>query len=211
MPAWLPAVASADLPDGVVLPFRLFDEPLALWRSRSGHVSACADRCPHRGMRLSQGFVRGETLRCIYHGWSYAGSGACRHIPAHPGLVPPDAIRVRTWRVAETGGLVWVASGDPQDRPPIYAGLVPLRSLTAKAAPASLQASAEVDGTTGLLGDRVEGPVARALLCAQAEGQTVIHVLVPETSTGAERIAASRWSEVLRRSAEARERGKAVA
>ncbi|MGB1508948.1 MAG: Rieske (2Fe-2S) protein, partial [Paracoccaceae bacterium] len=32
---------------------------VVVWRSTSGKLSAWENRCPHRGMRLSHGFVRG--------------------------------------------------------------------------------------------------------------------------------------------------------
>jgi len=40
------------------------DLDIAVWRSVSGVVNAWENRCPHRGMRLSHGFVRGESLAC---------------------------------------------------------------------------------------------------------------------------------------------------
>ncbi|MGO7418409.1 Rieske 2Fe-2S domain-containing protein, partial [Rhizobium ruizarguesonis] len=49
------------------MPARTAAGSIALWSSASGRISASADRCPHRGMSLSHGFVRGETLSCIYH------------------------------------------------------------------------------------------------------------------------------------------------
>src|SRR6478609_5295137 len=91
--SWTPVALSADLPAGTVIPARISAGSIALWRSESGRLSPSADRCPHRGMSLSHGFVRGEALSCIYHGWSYAQGGNCIRIPAHPGLTPPETIR----------------------------------------------------------------------------------------------------------------------
>ena len=44
---------------------------VVFWRGQDGTARAWADRCPHRGMRLSFGYVRRNTLTCIYHGWSF--------------------------------------------------------------------------------------------------------------------------------------------
>ena len=70
----------------------LFGEPLVLWRDH-GAVHAWADRCPHRGARLSLGRVlttlQGPRLECPYHGWQFAGGGRCRHVPAAPDFDPP--------------------------------------------------------------------------------------------------------------------------
>ncbi len=143
--SWTPVALSSDLPAGTVIPALVATESIALWRSDSGRATASADRCPHRGMRLSHGFVRGETISCIYHGWSYAQAGNCVRIPAHPGLVPPETIRVATHAVEEVDGVIWVAFGSSVKPPPKLDGFVPLRSMTVLAAKAAIEAAA--DGT----------------------------------------------------------------
>lgn len=109
---WVPVALSADLPQGGVMR-ALMDsaEPLDLvvWRSRSGQPNAFDNRCPHRGMRLSFGFVRGERLSCIYHGWQYGKDGACRHIPAHPAMTPPTSIGANTYSCLDHDGVIWVS------------------------------------------------------------------------------------------------------
>ena len=81
--AWTAVCIAADLPAKVVMPSVCDGTDIAVWRSASGQLAAWADRCPHRGMRLSHGFVRGEALNCIYHGWTYGADGGCTRIPAH--------------------------------------------------------------------------------------------------------------------------------
>lgn len=205
---WTPVALSADLPAGTVMPSRTPAGPIALWRSRSGQAAAAADRCPHRGMRLSHGFVRGEALSCIYHGWSYDRTGACLRIPAHPDLEPPAAIRVDTHAVEDCDGILWVAAGQAAARPPHLDGL-PLRSLTAHAGIAALEAAAgSTVGPDGLMWPTPASHPLRLLLVAQEEERTLIHVLVAGDSSPSERIAASRAVESLRRRAEALQRGE---
>ena len=84
------------------------DLDIAVWRSVSGVVNAWENRCPHRGMRLSHGFVRGESLACAYHGWHYNTEGFCHYIPAHPELTPPKTVRPVPYNVVEQAGLLWV-------------------------------------------------------------------------------------------------------
>lgn len=200
---WTPVALSADLPAGTVMPARTPAGSIALWRSDSGRTAASADRCPHRGMRLSHGFVRGEALSCIYHGWSYAQAGNCLRIPAHPGLTPPETIRVATQQVEESDGIIWLAVGEPTARPQRFEGLVPLRSLTAHAGVAALEAAAGAKaGPEGLVWPAQNSQV-RLLLVAQGDDQTLIHVLLDDNSSPAQRIAASRAAETLRRAAEA--------
>lgn len=185
------------------MPARIAAGPIALWRSESGRAAASADRCPHRGMRLSHGFVRGEALSCIYHGWSYAQAGSCLRIPAHPGLTPPETIRVATYKVKEADGLVWVATGNPVAQPPRLPGFSPLRSLTALAGVAAIEAVAGAKASPeGVLEPSEDGENTCLLLSAQEDGQTLIHVLIKGEAGPAERIAASRAAEGLRRKAE---------
>lgn len=79
---------------------------LALWRDEAGRVRLWEDRCPHRGMRLSFGFVRGDRLTCLYHGWQFGGEGVCRHIPAHPDMTPPDTITTNRFGAGVSHGIV---------------------------------------------------------------------------------------------------------
>nr|WP_210320334.1 Rieske (2Fe-2S) protein [Pseudaminobacter soli] len=88
-------------------PVILDGQALALWRGEDGPVRVWEDRCPHRGMRLSFGFVRGDTLRCIYHGWAYRTDGQCVEIPAHPDLAPPKTICANSYPAESRYGIVW--------------------------------------------------------------------------------------------------------
>jgi nitrite reductase/ring-hydroxylating ferredoxin subunit len=193
------------------MPARTKAGSIALWRSDSGRPAASADRCPHRGMRLSHGFVRGEALSCIYHGWSYTQAGNCLRIPAHPGLTPPETISVATQQVKEAGGVIWVAVGDPMDQPPRFDGLVPLRSLTANAGIAVIEtaAGAKTETAAGaktgadcLLRTSQNSADLNLLLVEQEQDQTLIHVLLDGDATPYQRISASRAAETLRRAAE---------
>ena len=206
--SWTPVALSADLPPATVIPAWTPAGSIALWRSQSGRLSASSDRCPHRGMRLSHGFVRGEALSCIYHGWSYSPAGGCIRIPAHPDLVPPETIRVAVQQVEEQGGIIWVAVGESAVRPPPLDHLVPLRSLMLEADIAAIEAAAGGKaGADGLI-RIVDYPWIRLLSAAQS-GRTLIHVLVEQDRSVAERVMASRIAEAVRRKAEAS--GKDVA
>jgi len=200
---WKPVALSKDLPDATVMPARISAGSIALWRSQSGRVAASADRCPHRGMRLSHGFVRGEALSCIYHGWSYSQAGNCLRIPAHPGLSPPETIRVVIYMVEEAGGIVWIAEGQPAGKPPVFDGFVPLRSITARAGLEALEGAAGAKAEQDGILCRFPGtPPLRLLPVAQEGGEMLIHVLVPDGCGAAERMTVSRAVEGVRRAAE---------
>ena len=197
--AWTPVALARDLPRLCVMPVCVDGTKLGLWRSATGRLAAWADRCPHRGMRLSHGFVRGEALSCIYHGWSYGTDGQCLRIPAHPDLVPPEAIRVPVYHAMESGGVVWVATQATDALPPSVDGS-PLRSLTVEAA---------VDW--GAAGFAASGEVARGQMSGVAVtilvqplpfGRCALHVLAEATASPAALREVSRGLEGLRRQAE---------
>ena len=114
-------------------PAILHGQALAVWRSEAGPVNIWEDRCPHRGMRLSFGFVRDNTLRCIYHGWGYAADGQCTVIPAHPDLTPPKTICAAKYPSESRYGIVWTnLTKDPLAKLPNLGpdeGWHPIRSL----------------------------------------------------------------------------------
>lgn len=179
---------------------------LAIWRSATGKIAAWKDRCPHRGMRLSHGFVRGETLSCIYHGWVYGSDGGCQRIPAHPAMQPPASIRTESFACREQDGVIWVnaAPATARDAPPALPGLQPLRSLTFLLDPAGLaQAVPELAADHSTLRGGIRIGANRAEICLvmqqKSPGQTVVHALC---GLGDDRVAVSRWLESLRRRAE---------
>jgi nitrite reductase/ring-hydroxylating ferredoxin subunit len=128
-PQWTPIALARDIAPGTAAGAVLDGAEIVVWRDTAGHVRAWEDRCPHRGMKLSFGFVRGDRIACLYHGWEYDGSATCRYIPAHPDLAVPATIRAGRHAVAEASGLVWVAPEGTAGLPPDMPGLTPLRSL----------------------------------------------------------------------------------
>ncbi len=206
--SWAPVALSSDLPPGTVIPAWTSVGPIALWRSQSGRATASSDRCPHRGMRLSHGFVRGEALSCIYHGWSYSLSGGCIRIPAHPDLVPPETIRVAVQQVEDAGGILWVAVGQPATQPPQLGEFTPLRSLTVETDVAAIEAAAGAEIDANSLIRLPEFPWIGLLLAPQ-EKHTLILLMIEKDRGPADRLAASRIVESLRRAAEERQKESA--
>lgn len=184
MSNWTAIALSDDLPPAVVVPFVHGGGEYALWRSASGRISAFPDRCPHRGMRLSHGFVRGERLNCIYHGWAFDGGGQCRRIPAHPDLVPPEVIRVPVLSVEEVDGVIWVSDRSDGQRPGL-GGMVPLRQI-------------EVAVPRDRLPDQAPDGIARLLSAPAGTDATTVIALVVADASPARRLAASAALEAWR-------------
>jgi phenylpropionate dioxygenase-like ring-hydroxylating dioxygenase large terminal subunit len=104
---WHPVAASAAV-GATPVAVRLLERELVLWREASAGVQAWADRCPHRGTRLSLGKVADGRLECAYHGWQFGAGGACRAVPALPGFSPGPAHAARAYEASEAHGVVWV-------------------------------------------------------------------------------------------------------
>jgi len=128
---WHPVVADAQLADAP-LPVTLLGQSLVLWRDHSGQPHAWADRCPHRGARLSMGEVAtascgSRRLVCPYHGWQFEAGGACRVVPAQPAWTPPPGHGATVHEIRQAHGLLWVRLAPPHDglpasllQPPVF-------------------------------------------------------------------------------------------
>lgn len=136
---WYAVGGSNGLARGDLMPATLFGSEMVVWRGEAGAVHAWENRCVHRGMRLTLGFVDGDTIGCRYHGWRYGAGGKCTYIPAHPEMPPPESFCVSTYPSHERHGLIWASTGAPEDRPPALGemggDLVFCRSLNVHAAP----------------------------------------------------------------------------
>ena len=66
---WHAVTLAGGVETGTSMGTRLFGEEIVVWRDENGVAHTWEDRCPHRGMRLSMGFVRSDRIACLYHGW----------------------------------------------------------------------------------------------------------------------------------------------
>ena len=131
--ACVPVALSASVETATSSGVCLGGKELAVWRDDAGDIHAWEDRCPHRGMRLSLGFVKGDHIACLYHGWQYDTAGRCRYIPAHPKLDVPKSITVQSYCCFEWADMIWVdmsRQADPSMRFQLPApAVMPVRSL----------------------------------------------------------------------------------
>jgi 5,5'-dehydrodivanillate O-demethylase len=110
---WQPVALSADVSPGKAVPLKVLGEELTLYRGESGAPHLVAGRCRHRQTLLHTGWVQGDTIRCMYHGWVFAGDGACTERPAEREAKPPASCRIPGYPVHEYAGLVfaWLGEG----------------------------------------------------------------------------------------------------
>jgi 5,5'-dehydrodivanillate O-demethylase len=108
--AWQPIYLAARLPSGKARPVRILGENFTLYRGAGGAPHLLAERCAHRGTKLSIGRVEDDCLSCFYHGWTYAADGRCVAQPAE-GRTPTD-IAIASYPTREYLGLIFAYLGD---------------------------------------------------------------------------------------------------
>jgi phenylpropionate dioxygenase-like ring-hydroxylating dioxygenase large terminal subunit len=115
---WYPVAYSRDLSDKPIRA-ELFGRGIVVWRSADGGVHAAVDFCPHRGARLSQGWLDDEgCITCPYHGWKFGSDGACVRIPqnAESSAIPPRA-KLLPIHADEKYELVWLCVAETPREP----------------------------------------------------------------------------------------------
>jgi phenylpropionate dioxygenase-like ring-hydroxylating dioxygenase large terminal subunit len=110
---WYVAGWDKEVPEQGFLARTIINVPLVFWRDSQGKVIALADRCCHRGAKLSMGRLEegGDRIRCMYHGLLYDCTGQCVSTPAQT-RIPPQA-KVKSFPVVETHRWIWIWMGDP--------------------------------------------------------------------------------------------------
>ncbi|MBW8638882.1 Rieske (2Fe-2S) protein [Hoeflea sp. WL0058] len=221
---WIPVALSSEIEAGASAGAVVDGNEVVVWRDTSGVAHTWEDRCPHRGMRMSLGFVRGDHIACLYHGWQYDTAGQCRYIPAHPDLDVPQTIKVPTYVTSEANGIVWSTLSDavPDEAIPGETDEVtPLRSLYVDCPAAFVRETLEtasMPGFSGSEGETVFTAVSdvvwtltsgedRLYIGVQTvnPSRTALHVVIagPQaTYAGAGQAHFSGWLETLRRSLE---------
>jgi 5,5'-dehydrodivanillate O-demethylase len=113
---WHAIHRSEDLPAGVAKPIRIMSENYALYRGASGRAQVIDARCPHRHAPMHLGWVEGDDIRCVYHGWKYDCSGQCIEQPAEEAGFARK-VRIGTYPTQEYLGLIFGYFGDGKPPP----------------------------------------------------------------------------------------------
>ena len=108
---WYVAAWDHELIDGKLLARTILEKPVLLYKGDSGRAVALDNRCAHRGAKLSNGRLEGDSIRCMYHGLKFDPSGRCVQIPGQDNI--PPKLGVRSYPVVERDHLVWIWMGDP--------------------------------------------------------------------------------------------------
>lgn len=95
----------------------VFGTKLVAYRGREDNEVHVLDAyCPHMGGDLCGGEVKGNSVLCPFHLWSWGADGVCDDIPYARKI--PDKAVIKSWPVLEKNGLVFVWQ-DPENNPPI--------------------------------------------------------------------------------------------
>jgi 5,5'-dehydrodivanillate O-demethylase len=108
---WIAVGRSRDLPKARAKPIRIMSEDYTLYRGESGKAFCIDHRCPHRFAQMHLGWVEGDDIRCVYHGWKFDRLGQCVEQPAEEAGFARK-IRIGSYPCEEYLGLVWVYFGE---------------------------------------------------------------------------------------------------
>ena len=201
---WFAVERSIHVPPGHVVQTLLHGQELALWRPSAGAVQAWENRCPHRSVRLTLGFVDGDQLVCRYHGWRYGRDGRCTGVPSTPALAPPPAACVRTYMCRESDGVIWASLAlAPRGYPPRLPGLGACRSFVVDMAADALVQAIETAGfvpgghPSAWREPPSSGDAATLLLQPMNAATTCAHLFVAEGLCPARRLAAAQRMKAL--------------
>lgn len=106
--SWYVAAWSRDI-DRSLSAYTLLGQSILLYRKSNGEVAALENRCAHRHVPLSAGFISGDDVECAYHGLRYNSDGICTRVPSQERV--PGKARVRAYPIVERYGWVWIWMG----------------------------------------------------------------------------------------------------
>jgi 5,5'-dehydrodivanillate O-demethylase len=109
---WQPVARSATVAPGKAVAVKVMGEELTLFRGETGTPFLVGGRCPHRCTVLHTGWIQNDAIRCMYHGWQFAGeSGKCTDRPSER-QAPAESISIASYPVHEYAGLVFAYMGE---------------------------------------------------------------------------------------------------
>lgn len=117
---WQPVGLSSEVLPGQARPIHVLAEKFTLYRGESGLPYVVDFRCAHRRAQLSIGWVLGEDIKCMYHGWKYNGKGACVERPGEKSTGRFPQADIKGYPTREFLGVIYTYFGeaDPPSFPP---------------------------------------------------------------------------------------------
>ncbi|HSM82447.1 MAG TPA: Rieske 2Fe-2S domain-containing protein [Nodosilinea sp.] len=127
--AWYPVAYLQDLDPAQLTRFTLLGRAIVIWWDANGNSwRVFADQCPHRLAPLSEGRINAAgQLECPYHGWAFAGDGACTHIPQQPAAGQGHQSARACAQALPTAiaqGLLFVYAGQAENAPQVEVPII---------------------------------------------------------------------------------------
>ena len=113
---WYVVELERNLKPGQIKSVRFWKKNIAIYRDNDGDLHAVEDRCAHRQLPISAGYVDGKNIVCTYHGWKYNGCGKCVEMSHElgKGRTKMPKINIRSYPLKAQWGLIWLFPGDPE-------------------------------------------------------------------------------------------------
>ena len=118
---WYAVLDAHEVPEKKIVSAKRLGEKLIFWRNSQGDLCCIADKCCHRGASLSIAKWQNGAVACAFHGLRYNETGKVFRIPANGKDKPvPDNYQVKSYRVKEAWGFIWLWYADDwEDAPEI--------------------------------------------------------------------------------------------
>jgi len=91
----------------------ILGEPVVFYRTEAGDPVAMYGICPNRYFPLAQGELKGDSIACGYHGFTFDQEGNCIDVPSQDGTVN---FCQPTYTIEERDKLCWIWMGDDDAR-----------------------------------------------------------------------------------------------
>jgi len=112
---WYLACLPEELDKQNPLKRKIVGKELVIFRTKNGSVGIIEDRCCHRNVHLSLGYVQNDCIKCAYHGWEYNTKGECVNIPSFPeGEKIPKTAKVQNYHTQKKHNAYWVWIGEEE-------------------------------------------------------------------------------------------------
>lgn len=110
MNAWYAAAWDHEV-SRTLLPRKICNSPVVMYRKQDGSAVALVDACWHRLLPLSKGELYGDNVICGYHGLEFDDRGRCVYMPSQDTINPSAC--VKSYPLVERHRFIWLWMGDP--------------------------------------------------------------------------------------------------
>jgi phenylpropionate dioxygenase-like ring-hydroxylating dioxygenase large terminal subunit len=109
---WYLICPERELVTGKIKSVSILGQNIILFRTKKNEIVALEDRCCHRNVQLSLGFLKNDRIVCGYHGWEYDSRGICQCIPSQntESKIPPTA-KIKSYPVKIYNRWLWLFMG----------------------------------------------------------------------------------------------------